>query len=86
MDAVIAEATSPPLPFPWQRAWPLAVCLFAAIVWLIAPRIDAPSIAAGPDLYTWFETIVPMATGWVAAGLVVSAIVTIVSLRMVRVK
>jgi type IV secretory pathway VirB2 component (pilin) len=64
----------------------LAVCLFAAIVWLIASRIDAPSIAAAPDLYTWFETIAPMATGWVAAGLVVSAIVTIVSLRMVRVK
>ena len=86
MDAVAAEATTPPLPFPWQRAWPLAVCLAAAIGWLIALRSEPQSIASGPDLYAWFEMIVPMATEWVAAGLVTSLVVTVLSLRMTRVR
>ena len=86
MDVVTAEATAPPLAFPWRRAWPLAAGLFAAIVWLIALRSGPQATASGPDLYAWFERIVPMATEWVAAGLVMTIVVTAVSLRQIRLR
>jgi hypothetical protein len=77
MDAVTAEATAPPLPFPWKQAWPLVAGLAGGIVWLIAARLGWQSDASGPDVYAWFEMIVPMATEWVAAGLVMSLAVTV---------
>ena len=80
MDAVTAEVTAPSLSFPWKRAWPLAVGLAAALAWLIAARLGWQANASGPDLYAWFEMLVPMATGWVIAGLVVSVVVTALSL------
>ena len=80
MAAVTAEATAPPLPFPWRRAWPLAVALIGVIVWLTVLRARPETTASGPDLYEWFEMLVPMATGWVVAGLVVSVVVTALSL------
>ena len=86
MDAVTAEATAPPLSFPWQRAWPLPVGLIAAIVWLIMLRSGPDATGSGLDLYAWFEMIVPMATEWVAAGLVMSVVVTAVSLRQIRLR
>lgn len=82
MDAVTAEATAPPLPFPWKQAWPLAAGLAGALVWLIAARLGWQSDATGPDLYAWFEMIVPMATGWVAAALVMSLAVTVLAIRI----
>ena len=33
----------------------------------------------GPISYAWFEMLVPMATGWVAAGLIMSIVVTALS-------
>jgi hypothetical protein len=36
------------------------------------------------DLYAWFEMLVPMATGWVAGGLLMAAAATAWSLRLVR--
>jgi hypothetical protein len=58
----------------------------AALVWLIASRFEPATTAPGPDLYVWFKMIVPMATEWVAAGLVMSMVLTVLSLRMVRVE
>ena len=80
MAAVAAEATVPPLPFPWRQAWPLAASLIAALVWLTALRSGTPATVSGPSLYEWFEMLVPMATGWVIAGLAVSVVVTALSL------
>jgi hypothetical protein len=86
MDAVSADATAPPLPFPWKRAWPFAAGFGALLVWLgflqLVPQAGSP----GPDLYAWFKTIVPMATGWVAGGLVMTAAFTVWSLRLVRLR
>jgi hypothetical protein len=81
MEAVTAEATAPPLPFPWKRAWPLAAGVAALLLWLaflqVAPRAATP----GPNLYAWFQMLVPMATGWVAGGLLMTIALTAWSLR-----
>lgn len=84
MDAVTAEATAPPLPFPWRRAWPLAAGLAALLMWLAVLQFGGQTAAPGPDLYAWFQRLVPMATGWVAGGLLMTIAVTIWSLRLVR--
>src|SRR5215472_7015562 len=63
MDAVSADATAPPLPFPWKRAWPFAAGFAALFVWLSFLQFESQAAAAGPDLYGWFKTFVPMATG-----------------------
>ena len=84
MESVRAEATAPPLPFPWHRAWPLAAGLAAAIVWMIVSRFSPAPASPAPGLFEWFETIAPMATGWVVAGLLMSLAVTALSLRLVR--
>jgi hypothetical protein len=84
MEAVTAEATAPPLPFPWKRAWPLAAGLAALLVWLAALQFGAQVATEGPDLYAWFQMIVPMATGWVAGGLLMTVALTVWSLRLVR--
>jgi len=85
MDAVMAEATAPPLKFPWKRAWPLAAGFIALIVWLAFLLSRSPVASEGPDLYAWFEMIVPMATGWAAAGLLMTVAVTVWSVaRSVR--
>ena len=81
MEAVTAEATAPPLPFPWKRALPLAVVFIALLLWLGFLQIRPQTAPDGPDLYAWFETIVPMATGWVAAALLTTIGLTIWSLR-----
>jgi hypothetical protein len=86
MEAVTAEATAPPLPFPWKRAWPLAAGFPALLLWLALSQAGPGATAPGPDLYEWFEMIVPMATGWVAAGLVMTAAFTLWSLRLVRIR
>jgi len=86
MDAVTAEAMAPPLPFPWQRAWPLAAGLAALLVWLAVLQFGSQAAAQGPDLYAWFQMIVPMATGWVAGGLLMTIALTVWSLRQVRVR
>ncbi|HEV8396145.1 MAG TPA: hypothetical protein VGQ37_17815 [Vicinamibacterales bacterium] len=84
MESVRAEATAPPLPFPWHRAWPLAAGLAAAVVWMVASQFGPAAALPGPDVFGWFETIAPMATGWVVSGLLMSIAVTMLSLRMVR--
>ena len=80
MEAVTAEATAPPLPFPWTRAWPLAAGFAALLLWLALVALGPQASAPGPDLYAWFERIVPMATGWVAAGLLMTAAITVWSI------
>jgi len=79
MDAVIAEATAPPLAFPWKRAWPLVAGFAALIPWL-AFLLSRSPVTDGPDLYAWFQMIVPMATGWVAAALAMTVAITVWSL------
>lgn len=86
MEAVTTEATAPPLPFPWKRAWPLAAAFPALFLWLVLSQTGPGDITPGPDLYGWFETIAPMATGWVASGLLMTAAITIWSLRLVRLR
>ena len=86
MDAVTAEATAPPLPFPWKRAWPFAAGFAALFVWLSLLQLAPHAAATGPDLYAWFKAIVPMATGWVAGGLVMTIALTVWSLRLVRLR
>ena len=86
MDAVTAEATAPPLPFPWKRALPLVAVFVALLLWLAFLQIRPQAAAQGPDLYMWFQMMVPMATGWVAAGLLMTIAVTIWSLRLVRLR
>lgn len=86
MDAVTAEATASALPFPWRRAWPLAAGVVATLVWLVMSRFSPQVFSPGPNLYVWFEMIAPMATGWVAAGLVMSLVLTILSLRLTRIR
>lgn len=86
MEAVSREATAPPLTFPWGRAWPLAAGFLALLLWLaflrFSPEVDPPE----PDLYAWFEMVVPMATAWVAGGLLMTIAVTAWSLRLVRLR
>jgi hypothetical protein len=88
MEAVTAEATAPPLTFPWKRAWPLAAGFPVLFLWMAVSQIGSgPEVAApGPDLYEWFEMIVPMATGWVASGLLMTAAITVWSLRLIRLR
>lgn len=89
MDAVTRGAlTPPPLAFPWQRAWPLAVVSCGLVVWLAWTAFTAGSSIGEPDPYAWFKMLVPVATGWVAGGLALTAALTIWSLaraaRIVR--
>ena len=84
MDAVTAEAAAPPLTFPWKRAWPLAAVFAALLLWQASLPVGPEAATPGPDLYAWFATIVPMATGWVVAGLLMTVAVTAWSLRLVR--
>jgi hypothetical protein len=86
MDAVNAEAMAPPLPFPWKRAWPLAAGFAALLLWLAFLQAGPQAATQGSDLYAWFEMLVPMATGWVAGGLLLSIALTAWSLRLVRVR
>lgn len=88
MEAVTAEASAAPLAFPWKRAWPLAAGFPVLFLWLAVSQIGIGPEAAtpGPDLYEWFETIVPMATGWVASGLLMTAAITVWSLRLIRLR
>jgi hypothetical protein len=86
MEAVTAEAAAPALTFPWKRAWPLAAGFPVLFLWLALSQTGPGVTAPGPDLYEWFEMIVPMATGWVAAGLVMTAAFTLWSLRLVRLR
>jgi hypothetical protein len=85
MDAVTTEATAPPLRFPVKQVWPLAAAFPALFAWALV-RFEPDAGGGGPDLYTWFETIVPMATGWVAGGLLMAVALTAWSLRRVRVR
>ena len=85
MDAVTAEATAPPLPFPWKRAWPLAAGFIALLVLAFSP-LTSQTANSGPDLVAWFERLAPMATGWVAAGLLMVIVATAWSLRLVRLR
>jgi hypothetical protein len=85
MDAVTAEATAPPLTFPWKRAWPLAAGFVALTLWLAFLLSRSQATTDGSDLYGWFAMVVPMATGWVAAGLLMTVAVTVWSIvRTVR--
>ena len=85
MESITAEATAPPLSFPWTRAWPLAAGFAALLLWLAFLQAGPQPGTEGPDLYAWFKMIVPMATGWVAAGLVMTVAVTVWSVvRSVR--
>ena len=86
MEAVTTEATAPPLAFPWKRAWPLVAGFAALFVWLAVLPFGPEGTTAGPDLYAWFEMVVPMATGWVAGGLLMTVAITAWSLRLVRLK
>jgi hypothetical protein len=86
MEAVVTEATAPPLAFPWKRAWPLVAAFAALLLWLVSLQLGPQVTTPGPDLYAWFEMIVPMATGWVAGALLVTLAVTAWSLRLVRLK
>ena len=84
MEAVTVEAIAPPLKFPWKRAWPLAAGFPALLIWLVFVQSGPQVSTAGPELPAWFEMIVPMATGWVAAGLLMAAAATAWSFRLVR--
>jgi hypothetical protein len=84
MDAVTAEATAPPLPFPWKRAWPLAAGFLVLLVWLPFLPLEPETNASTLNLVMWFEMLVPMATGWVAGGLLMALAATAWSLRLVR--
>jgi hypothetical protein len=86
MEAVAAEATAPPLTFPWKWAWPLAAGFPALFLWLALSQAGPEPAVPGPNLYEWFVMIVPMATGWVAAGLVMTVAFTLWSLRLVRLR
>jgi protein-S-isoprenylcysteine O-methyltransferase Ste14 len=84
MEAVVTEATAPPLAFPWKRAWPLGAAFAVLLLWLgflqLGPQVEAP----GADVYGWFAMIVPTATAWVAGALLVTLALTVWSLRLVR--
>jgi len=85
MATVMAEATAPPLPFPWKRAWPLVAGFAALILWLAFLQSRSSVANDGTDLYAWFQVIVPMATAWVAAALLMTVAITVWSLvRSVR--
>jgi len=77
MDAVVAEATAPPLPFPWKRTWPFAAGL---AILLLSLAFGSHPATPAPDLYAWFKMIVPMATAWVAGALAMTIALTAWSL------
>ena len=83
MEAVTAEAAAPPLTFPWKRAFPLVAAFPALLSWLAFIQAGQQVTAPEPGLYAWLQMIVPMATGWVAAGLVMTVAITAWSLRLV---
>jgi len=84
MEAVTTEATSPPLAFPWTRAWPFAAGFLALLAWLVLLQFRPEVATPAPGLYAWFETVVPMATGWVAGALLMTIALTAWSLRLAR--
>jgi hypothetical protein len=84
MEVVTTEAVSPPLPFPWKRAWPLAAGFAALLMWMAFLPVGPEATTPGPDIYEWFETIAPMAAEWVAGGLLTTVVVTVWSLHLVR--
>jgi hypothetical protein len=86
MEAVTTEAKAPLLTFPWTRAWPLAAGLPGLLLWLAILQFRPEVTTPGPDLYAWFEMIVPMATEWVAGGLLMTVAMTAWSLRLVRLR
>ena len=86
MEVVTTEATAPPLTFPWKRAWPLAAGFPALLLWLAILQFRPEVAPSGPDLYAWFQMIVPMATGWVGGGLLMTVVMTAWSLRLVRLR
>lgn len=86
MDAVTTEATSPPLAFPWTRAWPLAAGFAALLLWLARLLFQPASNAPGFDVYAWLEMIAPMAGGWVIGAVVMTVAITAWSLRLVRLR
>ena len=86
MEAVTADATAPPLAFPWKRAWPLAAGFAALLLWLVSRLFQPASSAPGPDIYAWFEMIAPMAGGWVIVAVLMTVAITAWSLRLVRVR
>ena len=86
MEALTAEATAPPLPFPWKRAWPLGAAFAGLFVWLVIQQFEPSSTAQVPDLYTWLEMIAPMASEWVIGALLMTVAITAWSLRLVRLR
>ena len=86
MESVTAEATAPPLAFPWKRAWPLAAGFAALLVWLASLLFQPASNAPGLDVYAWLEMIAPMAGGWVIGAVLMTVAITAWSLRLVRLR
>jgi hypothetical protein len=79
MERISAEATSPPIPFPWQRAWPFA----AALTWLIVGR-PAPEAAVSDGLLAALTGLQGGTAGRLAVALMLAAASTAVPIRLTR--
>jgi hypothetical protein len=79
MSAVRREAeTPPPIPFPWQRAWPGIAAMVCALAgsWLAAPSLDTIMSANGVSAVSdWARTaLASVDPVWLAIALVVGAL------------
>ncbi len=94
MGAVLQEAAAPaPIPFPWKRAIPglaaLAVALVSSLVygilWFNKPSAEPLTTSA---LRSWasstFEAAAHTSGGWVVAGILLSLVSVMISVRLVR--
>ncbi len=81
MDAVRAEASVPPIPFPWKRALPGLAALGFSLVWLLIAAIKqlGEQAAAPPIKETLSSMLAPLlaspmsvAVGWTIVALLLT--------------
>jgi hypothetical protein len=71
MEAVHGEATAPPLPFPWKRAWPALAA--TALVLVGSPVLLVQALAAWPSDLEVLSAVESLGVPWIAVAALATA-------------
>jgi hypothetical protein len=87
MEAVRREAATPPaITFPWKRALPGMVGLFACVVWLATTLARAPWAMSAAALSSPVAVVLDAAAryqiGWIALALLVTLVTVKIAFRL----